>query len=216
MSLIKLTLPTTFAILIVILFALGFMPALKVAAQADAPAVPVGCPGNEGTPEASSYCQDGGYVTPQTGYVAPGSPGYNVDAPANPVGCPGNPGTPTKNAYCSDGSYVTTSDDGGSSNSGSCSDDEVELGVPIDGENCIKKNRAVFAYMAGIIRFLSVGVGLVVTLMIVIAGVEYVIAGGNPQLVQDAKHKLKNAVVSLLVFIFMAALLNYLVPGGIL
>lgn len=100
--------------------------------------------------------------------------------------------------------------------SDSCPDGQVHIGVPIDGNNCIHEDRAILTYVAGIIRFLTMGAGLVITVMIVIAGVEYIIAGGNPQLVQDAKHKLKNAISALFLFIFAVALLNYLVPGGIL
>lgn len=78
------------------------------------------------------------------------------------------------------------------------------------GENVI------FTYLAAIIRFLAAGVGIVIVLAIIIAGIRYIISSGNPQALQDAKTQLAHAVFALLMFIFMFAALNFLIPGGLI
>lgn len=66
-----------------------------------------------------------------------------------------------------------------------------------------------------VVNFLSATVGVVVVAMIVWGGIRYAMAGDNPQVVTDAKNHITNAVIALLVFIFMFAFLQWLVPGGI-
>lgn len=65
------------------------------------------------------------------------------------------------------------------------------------------------------IKFLSAGVGLIVTIMIIIAGIQYSMAGGDPQKVAAAKSKITNAIVALVTYIFFFALLQWLWPGGL-
>ncbi|MEX0932018.1 MAG: hypothetical protein WDZ81_00230, partial [Candidatus Saccharimonadales bacterium] len=60
------------------------------------------------------------------------------------------------------------------------------------------------------------GIGLIIVLMIVVSGVQYIASAGNPDTVKAAKKRLNNAVIALVLFIFMAAILNFLVPGGLL
>ena len=65
------------------------------------------------------------------------------------------------------------------------------------------------------IKFLSAGVGLIVTIMIIIAGIQYSMAGGDPQKVAAAKSKIANAILALVTYIFFFALLQWLWPGGL-
>jgi len=67
----------------------------------------------------------------------------------------------------------------------------------------------------GIIRFLSVGVGIVVVASIVIAGIQYTMAGNNPQNVETAVNRIRTSLIGLLIFIFAYAILDFLVPGGL-
>lgn len=115
---------------------------------------------------------------------------------------------------------------------GKCGKNYIELSVPIEdgpdagseADNCLQKQKEgeglnenpIFKYMGTIIRFLSAGVGVVVMLMIVISGIQYITSSGNPDAVAGAKKRLTNAVLALVLFIFMAAILNFLVPGGLL
>lgn len=103
-----------------------------------------------------------------------------------------------------------------------CPDGHVEVSVRIgkDETHCVRneggfENNVIVNYARGFIWFLSRGVGIVITLMIVIGGVQYITARDNPQAVQAAKQKIFNAIIALVLFILMYAILLYLVPYGI-
>lgn len=66
-----------------------------------------------------------------------------------------------------------------------------------------------------IIRFLSAGVGIIVVLAIILAGIKYSSSEGNPEATQDAKNKIRSTLIGLLVYIFAFSLIQYLVPGGV-
>lgn len=68
----------------------------------------------------------------------------------------------------------------------------------------------------GIIRFLSDGVGIVVVLSLIIAGVQYSAAGGDPNAAQGAIKRIRSSITALLIFIFSYAILNYVLPGAVL
>lgn len=98
-----------------------------------------------------------------------------------------------------------------------CGEDEVEVGVEVDGTHCIQnseglENNAIVVYLRYFIQFLTAGVGLVITIMIAVAGFQYITARDNPQAVQAAKDKIWNAIIALILFILMYAILSYLVP----
>lgn len=58
------------------------------------------------------------------------------------------------------------------------------------------------------------GVAIVATLTF--AGIQYSSAGADPSKIQAAKGKMFNAVLALLLLVFGFALLQWLVPGGLL
>ncbi len=60
----------------------------------------------------------------------------------------------------------------------------------------------------GITSFVIIG-------MIIVGGIQYSAAGGNPQATSKAKEKITNAILSLLVMVFLYPFLQWLVPGGI-
>ncbi|MEX0919562.1 MAG: hypothetical protein WDZ32_00275, partial [Candidatus Saccharimonadales bacterium] len=60
------------------------------------------------------------------------------------------------------------------------------------------------------------GVGIVAVGMIIVGGVQYAAARDNPQAIEGAKKRISNAVIGLILFMFMAAIMNFLIPGGIL
>lgn len=62
---------------------------------------------------------------------------------------------------------------------------------------------------------LSAVVGITIVIMIIVAGIQYSSAEDNPQKVQAARTRIVNAIIALIVFIFMFAILQYLIPGGI-
>lgn len=66
----------------------------------------------------------------------------------------------------------------------------------------------------GIIRFLSLGVGIVVIASIVVAGIQYTTSRGDPQATVRAVARIRSAVGALIIFIFAYAILNYVIPYG--
>lgn len=100
---------------------------------------------------------------------------------------------------------------------GSCSSDELRIAIPVgESGECVDRDEALNIYLRGIVQFLTVGVGLTITLMIVLGGIQYAGAAGNPQAIEAAKKKIYHALEALLLFIFTAAILNFLIPGGLL
>lgn len=81
--------------------------------------------------------------------------------------------------------------------------------------NCTDKDNPIYAYVGGISKFLAVGVGVVLVLAFVISGFQYITAQDNPQQVSGAKNHIFNAIVGLIAYIFMFAILQWLVPGGV-
>ena len=65
-----------------------------------------------------------------------------------------------------------------------------------------------------VFRVLSVGVGMVVIGSIIIAGIQYSASRGNPQATQASIKRITSAITALLLYVFMFAIANFVVPGG--
>lgn len=96
--------------------------------------------------------------------------------------------------------------------------DERERLTNCDGttnpQHCLENN-PIYIWTLRIINLLAAGVGVVVTIMIIVGGIQYASAGANPQMVQAAKKKIINAIIALIAFFFLYAFLQWLVPGGV-
>jgi hypothetical protein len=111
--------------------------------------------------------------------------------------------------------------------SAACASGEIEVSVsPGDtggsstkcipeGSGTIQTN-PIIVYLKAIINFLAVGVGLVAAISIVIAGFQFMTSRDNPQSVQSAIQRIWNSIIAIALFIFMYAILNFLVPGGLI
>jgi hypothetical protein len=86
-----------------------------------------------------------------------------------------------------------------------------------DAASCVDDSNCNFIdkFINPTIKFLSAGVGVVVTIMIIIGGIQYSSAGSDPQKITAAKRKIMNALIALLLYIMLFAILNWLIPGGI-
>lgn len=62
---------------------------------------------------------------------------------------------------------------------------------------------------------MSAVVGIVVVIMIAFGGIKYSASRDNPQATAAAKQHITNALLALVLYIFMFAILEYLVPGGV-
>jgi hypothetical protein len=80
------------------------------------------------------------------------------------------------------------------------------------GNNC----DLVKAYVDPLINVLAAAVGVVVTISIVIGGIQYSSSAGDPGKMQAAKQRIINALIALIGFFLFYAVLQWLVPGGLL
>ncbi len=102
-----------------------------------------------------------------------------------------------------------------------CTDETIAIPSNGDGAiggNCtdISKCDLMNKYIYPLINFLAALVGVAVTISLVIGGIQYGSSAGDPQKVTAAKNRIRNAIIALVTFIFLYALLNFLVPGGLL
>lgn len=93
-----------------------------------------------------------------------------------------------------------------------CSDDPQS---PAGKQSCLASNPIV-KYLKIAINTLAAGVAVVVTAMIIYGGIQYIVGGDNTNVVADAKKRITNALIALIMFMFIYALLQWLVPGGVL
>jgi hypothetical protein len=70
-------------------------------------------------------------------------------------------------------------------------------------------------YVNPFIKFLTGLIGVVVTISIIVGGIQYSSAGGDPGKVAAAKKRIYNTLIALVAYIFMFAFLQWLIPGGI-
>ena len=74
----------------------------------------------------------------------------------------------------------------------------------------------IYDFIFAMIRFLTFGVGVVITIAIIMSGIQYTTSEGNPEKTMAAKNHIQNAIIGLMMYIFAFALLNYLIPGGLI
>ncbi len=101
-----------------------------------------------------------------------------------------------------------------------CPDGQVELSVKVNSTDsgCVKPDPnggVIITYLKTILKFLSGGVGIVILLMLTIAGVQYMTAVGQPEQVKAAKTRIQNALTGLVLFLIAFAVLNLIIPGSI-
>lgn len=99
-----------------------------------------------------------------------------------------------------------------------CGDTKVETSIDFGDYTkkfCDKDADAVSVLILIVIDFLAVGVGVAVVIGIAWGGLIYSQAGGDASKTKQAVSIIINAVIGLVLFIFMYALVNFFVPGGI-
>lgn len=88
--------------------------------------------------------------------------------------------------------------------------------IPLTG-NCKAgdSTNPIFNMLVYFIQFLSIGVGLAVAGGIIWGGILFTTARGNASQTQKGVTTIVNSVVGLVLYIFMFAILNFLIPGGV-
>lgn len=74
---------------------------------------------------------------------------------------------------------------------------------------------AIFGLIQTVLNIIFSITGFVIIGMVIVGGIQYSTAGGNPQKASEAKKKISNAVLSLILMVFLYPFLQWLVPGGI-
>ena len=65
------------------------------------------------------------------------------------------------------------------------------------------------------VQFVSAGIGVLLVLFLVIAGLRYLTSNGNANTVSQAKLHIWNIVIAIFLYIFGLIILNYISPGGL-
>ncbi len=80
---------------------------------------------------------------------------------------------------------------------------------------CDPGKSGITGLIFAIVNFLAVGVGIAVVGGIIWGGIVYATSEGDAGKTKQGISIITNAVIALILFIFMYAALNYLVPGGL-
>lgn len=92
----------------------------------------------------------------------------------------------------------------------------TKAGLPTGdiSQACLQKNPIV-KQLNIFVNFLSGLVGVVVVGVIIVGGIQYSLAGGNPQAVAAARKRIIDGLIALFAFLFIFAFVQWLVPGGV-
>lgn len=199
-----------------------------------------GCPGSiqQGPPSAGTVCLDGS-IPLKDGTLPLGCPG---SAAVGPVGadytvvCPARPGRSectytqsTHRCITASGKDVTNggTDDGTTPGDtkaayppkfvkNDCQGD-IKAGVPKYPDGSYGPGHCgILDILTLLIKILSGLVGVVVVAMIVMGGIQYSASGGEAAGVAAAKKRITSAILALVLYFFAFAILQYLIPGGVI
>ena len=81
---------------------------------------------------------------------------------------------------------------------------------------CKHKGNAILDLIFAIIRFLTIGVGIVVIGSMIVAGIQFTASRGDPQATGAAMKRMASSASALALFIFIYAILNWVVPNTLL
>lgn len=97
-----------------------------------------------------------------------------------------------------------------------CSKDNAPASCKCDTQGELNAgNCEIIGIFQTAINVLSALVGVAIVSMIVYGGIQYSAAGDDPQKISQARQKIINAIIALVMYLFMFAFLQWLVPGGI-
>lgn len=177
----------------VALTAIFLLPYLVVPTRVFAEPIPAGCPGSQ--------------------FQGPPAPGV---CEAIPEGCPGavRAGPPAPNVECpydapaagSPEADQTFSDPQG----GSTANFDADCRDGLTQDKC-----GIVAYLITFINLLTAVVGIVSVIMITVWGIQYSVSRDNPQMVSSARLHILQTVIAVIIYLFVYAFLQWIVPGGI-
>lgn len=74
---------------------------------------------------------------------------------------------------------------------------------------------AIFAVLRILVQILGAGVGVAAVGAVIFGAILYTSSGDNPENIKKAKQIWINTVIGLVLFAFMVAITDFLVPGGV-
>lgn len=83
-------------------------------------------------------------------------------------------------------------------------------------DNSPENGGAIVSYLKLFLKLFNMLVGVVVVLVLVIAGFQYITSAGDPSNTKQAKGRITAALTALILYMLMVAILNFLLPGGAL
>lgn len=95
-----------------------------------------------------------------------------------------------------------------------CGEGENEVKITIN-IGCRGTGNPIVDMVFAFTRFLSLGVGVVVVGSVIVGGIQYTTAGGDPQKTKLAISRITNSAAALMLYLLIFVLLNWLVPGGV-
>lgn len=82
--------------------------------------------------------------------------------------------------------------------------------------NCSKDNcDLIKAYVNPAINLLSAMFGLIAVISLIMGGIQYAASEGDPQKAASAKGRLYNTLIAIFAYLFLYAILQFLIPGGL-
>lgn len=74
---------------------------------------------------------------------------------------------------------------------------------------------AIIDIIKTVIGFMTAGIGILAVGATIVGGILYASAGGNPENIKKATSIWTNTVIGLILFAFLVAITNFLIPGGV-
>lgn len=96
--------------------------------------------------------------------------------------------------------------------------DETAIKDNVSGGDCSSINNCgiIDKYINPAINVMSVIFGIIVVISIVIGGIQYSSSAGDPAKVTAAKKRISNAILSLVAFMLLYAIIDFFLPGGLI
>lgn len=102
---------------------------------------------------------------------------------------------------------------------------EITIGIPGENgttTNCVRvdgqtlNDNPIVIFFRAVIQFFAIGVGILVAGGWTAGSIIYMTARGNTAQVEKAQEVLRNTSIGFLLFLGLFAIVNFLIPGGIL
>ncbi len=175
--------------------------------------------------EAGGVCSDGVTIPdkdPALPLHCPGSAQQGPIGPTYSVTCPARTGRvqcvyTEQDGLCKDfrGRVVFEAKKEQGTDVAASTAKPVEIDKECDNINDPTRPCQMLVYLKNGINFLSAVAGIAITFSLIWAGYQYMTARANAGIVTAAKNRIIMTLVALLLYIFMYAILNWLIPGGL-